>query len=240
MNSPRRRAREAALKALYQAEIAKIESSEALYQVLSETVYSPIIEAVAKDYLKNSKAQEVISGKVEDFLPDFTDSLSSYPHESSEELAVKVKFLLEKHFPGVTYNREVSEETQKLCSKIGAKFLKLSGTEEFAKQLVDSVSSNISNLDLTIDKTAKNWTLDRIASVDKCILRLSICEFFYFPEIPVNVTINEAIELAKKYSDERSHEFINGILDKVSKENTLNKTERCRNGGSNEIVSAGV
>jgi transcription antitermination protein NusB len=240
MNSPRRRAREAALKALYQAEIAKIDSNEALYQVLSETVYSPVIEAVAKDYLKNSKAQEVISGKVEEFLPDFTDSLSSYPHESSEDLPVKVKFLLEKHFPGVTYNHEVSEETQKLCSKIEAKFLKLSGTEEFAKQLVDLVSVNLSNLDSTIDKTAKNWTLDRIASVDKCILRLSICEFFYFPEIPVNVTINEAIELAKKYSDERSHEFINGILDKVSKETTLNKTERCRNEGSNAIVSAEV
>jgi len=80
MNSPRRRAREAALKALYQTEIAKTDSNEALYQVLSETVYSPVIEAVAKDYLKNSKAQEVISGKVEEFLPEFTDSLSSYPH----------------------------------------------------------------------------------------------------------------------------------------------------------------
>ncbi|MDD3377105.1 MAG: hypothetical protein BWY02_01357 [bacterium ADurb.Bin157] len=240
MNSPRRRAREAALKALYQTEIAKTDSNEALYQVLSETVYSPVIEAVAKDYLKNSKAQEVISGKVEEFLPDFTDSLSSYPHESSEDLPIKVRFLLEKHFPGVTYNRDLNDETQKLCSKIGAKFLKLSGTEEFAKQLVNLVSENLSNLDATIDKTAKNWSLDRIASVDKCILRLSICEFFYFPEIPVNATINEAIELAKKYSDERSHEFINGILDKVSKENTLSKAERCRNENSNEIVSAEV
>jgi len=61
-------------------------------------------------------------------------------------------------------------------------------------------------------------------------LRIAACELFHFPEIPANATINEAIELAKKYSADRSYEFVNGILDRICKENKLNKT----GGGSSD------
>jgi N utilization substance protein B len=61
----------------------------------------------------------------------------------------------------------------------------------------------------------KNWDQDRIAVVDLILMKMAICEVLYFPFIPVKVSINEYLELAKLYSTPNSHGFINGILDKV-------------------------
>ena len=66
-----------------------------------------------------------------------------------------------------------------------------------------------------IEKRLKNWELQRIAVIDKVILRLALAEILYFSDIPPEVSINEAIELAKKYSTEKSSKFINGILDAI-------------------------
>jgi N utilization substance protein B len=68
-----------------------------------------------------------------------------------------------------------------------------------------------------VDKTP-NWEIDRIADIDMILIKMSICEFLHFPSIPNRVTINEYIELAKDYSTEKSFYFINGVLDKLSKE----------------------
>lgn len=70
-----------------------------------------------------------------------------------------------------------------------------------------------------IDKTP-NWDTDRIAEIDTIILKMAICEFLNFPSIPVKVTINEYLELAKEYSTPKSSIFINGILDNLVKEFT--------------------
>jgi N utilization substance protein B len=80
-----------------------------------------------------------------------------------------------------------------------------------------------------IDKTP-NWDTDRIAEIDTIILKMAICEFLKFPSIPVKVTINEYLEIAKEYSTPKSSIFINGILDNLIKdlknENKLVKTGR--------------
>ena len=70
-------------------------------------------------------------------------------------------------------------------------------------------------LDNIISKEVKNWDINRIAKVDRSILRLAIYEMFYREDIPPVVTINEAIDIAKKFSTEKSGSFVNGILDKV-------------------------
>jgi len=75
-------------------------------------------------------------------------------------------------------------------------------------------------IDKEIRKYAENWDFERFAVVDKNILRMAVCEFFYFPDIPARVTINEAIELAKKYSTMDSSSFVNGILDAIFRANT--------------------
>ena len=101
--------------------------------------------------------------------------------------------------------------------------------EEFAKEIISNISQNNKFIEETIEKTANNWSLNRMAAIDRCILKIAVSEFFYFPLIPLKATINEAIELAKKYSTDRSYEFVNGILDKISKENKFVKTPKSIN-----------
>jgi len=85
-------------------------------------------------------------------------------------------------------------------------------TKEFSRKLVSGTSSKLEEIDRVIKEYSKNWSFDRISSVDKSILRLSIYELLYLKENPPSVVINEALEMAKKYSDEVSAKFINGIL----------------------------
>ena len=81
-----------------------------------------------------------------------------------------------------------------------------------------------------VEKYAENWELSRIALIDRILLRMAICEMIHFEDIPPKVSINEAIDIAKRYSTERSGQFINGILDAIlldlNKEGRLNKSGR--------------
>ncbi len=91
-------------------------------------------------------------------------------------------------------------------------------TKSFVIDLSQKAFSHKEEIDKLIGRMAKHWELRRIATVDRNILRLAICEIFWFPDIPPKVSINEAIELAKKYSTRESGRFVNGILDSVAKE----------------------
>jgi transcription antitermination protein NusB len=86
---------------------------------------------------------------------------------------------------------------------------------EFAHALYKGVLDNVKEIDKYIVKLATNWKIDRIAIVDKNILRMAICEVEHMPDIPIKVAIDEAIELAKKYSTLESAAFVNGLLDRV-------------------------
>ena len=88
----------------------------------------------------------------------------------------------------------------------------------FCKALAQKTLEKQSEIDALIQKHMENWTLKRMPSVDRNILRLAVCEMLYLPEIPDKVAINEAIELAKTYSDEKAPRFINSVLDKILKE----------------------
>ena len=85
----------------------------------------------------------------------------------------------------------------------------------FAKQLVLSTIKHVVDIDKVIKTKVTNWEFDRIALIDRLILRMSICELLFFNDIPPKVTMNEAIELAKLFSTEKSGQFVNGILDAV-------------------------
>ena len=86
---------------------------------------------------------------------------------------------------------------------------------DFSREIVDGTSQNIIDLDSAIQTTAKNWELARMAAVDRSILRLATYEVTRHPETPIGVILDEAIEIAKKFSDKDSPRFINGILDKI-------------------------
>lgn len=89
--------------------------------------------------------------------------------------------------------------------------------KEYIMDVIEGVHNNIENIDKTIEKHSKGWKLSRISKVDLSILRLSIYEISYRKDIPFNVSINEAVELAKSYSGDESGSFINGILGKVAR-----------------------
>ncbi len=94
-----------------------------------------------------------------------------------------------------------------------------SGTARvFAEELVAGVLANREAIDAKIGEKSKNWALPRMAKVDLNILRLAAFELLFRQDIPKNVTINEAIEVAKKFGNEESPSFVNGILDEISSE----------------------
>jgi N utilization substance protein B len=86
---------------------------------------------------------------------------------------------------------------------------------EFARKLVVQTITHIPDIDTVIREKVTNWDFKRIAVLDRLILRMGICELLYFKEIPPKVSMNEAIELAKLFSTQRSGQFVNGVLDAV-------------------------
>ncbi len=83
---------------------------------------------------------------------------------------------------------------------------------EFADELTAAALGGIGELDEIISEFAEGWSLERMASIDRNILRLALAEIIYFDDIPVSVSIDEAVDLAKEYSTEESGSFVNGIL----------------------------
>lgn len=91
---------------------------------------------------------------------------------------------------------------------------------QFAKKLIASTLQSIEFSNEIIRKMVENWEFERIALLDRLILEMAIAELLNFPEIPPKVTINEAIEIAKEFSTNKSGQFVNGLLDRILKELT--------------------
>jgi N utilization substance protein B len=90
--------------------------------------------------------------------------------------------------------------------------------KEFAEDLVRGTLKRLDEIDVMLQKIADNWVIKRMAAVDRNILRFAAYEILYRQDIPSAVTINEAIEIAKKFSTMESAPFLNGILDRLAKE----------------------
>lgn len=101
---------------------------------------------------------------------------------------------------------------------------------KFAERLLLVTVDNAEEHDKIIDRHIKNWEVGRLAIIDKLILRMALSELLFFKEVPTKVSINEAIELAKKYSTRKSGNFVNGILDAafthLKNENKIEKKGR--------------
>jgi N utilization substance protein B len=89
---------------------------------------------------------------------------------------------------------------------------------DYAEQLVTLVAEHQEAIDAVIARAAENWTLDRMSRVDRNLLRLAVCELFYVPDVPLRVALDEAIEIAKRFGGDDSGRFVNGILDRVARE----------------------
>ena len=95
---------------------------------------------------------------------------------------------------------------------------------DFSVMLIRKCSEHREELDKYIISHLKNWNYDRVAMIDKILLRMAVAEFLYFESIPPEATLNEMIEISKEFSTEKSGKFINGIMDSVLK--TLQKQKK--------------
>ena len=119
----------------------------------------------------------------------------------------------------ILYARDITGESVEECSR---KFWESSEVvddtvKRYSSVIVSGVEEHLSGVDGTIEKYADNWKLERMATIDRNILRIASFELLFLPEIPPKVAINEAIDIAKKYGDKDSGKFVNGILDKINK-----------------------
>lgn len=87
--------------------------------------------------------------------------------------------------------------------------------KEYIKEVFTKVCENLEDIDKNILENLKNWSISRIAKIDLAILRLAICEINYMKDIPVKVSANEAVELAKTYGNPDSKSFVNGVIAKI-------------------------
>ena len=93
----------------------------------------------------------------------------------------------------------------------------LNGNNDFIHSLFDIVLKNVKLTEDIIKSHLENWEIDRVALIDKILLKMGICEIYFIDDIPPKVTISEMVEIAKIYSTDESPVFINGILDAVFK-----------------------
>jgi len=130
----------------------------------------------------------------------------------------------------ILYAYEMNKDSHQLLSIEILNEITDASDKNLALELIRKVRENVDDLDDRITHRVNNWEMNRIALIDKILLRMGICEILYFPDIPPKVSINESIEIAKDYSTAGSAKFINGILDAVladeKKQGKLNKTGR--------------
>ena len=110
-------------------------------------------------------------------------------------------------------------------------FISNGEVDAFQKRLVLGVLEHCSELDQLIERYSENWRLDRINLIERNILRMAIFELLFCEDIPPKVTINEAIDLGKRYGSEDSWSFINGILDRIQNEAVKKPIESEDSGG---------
>ena len=115
------------------------------------------------------------------------------------------------------YQREVTkDDIEKIADDFWRHHALEESAKDFALKLVQGTLDNIHLLDEMIANVADNWELKRMAIIDRNILRLASFELIFLGDIPPKVSINEAVELAKRFGDVDSGKFVNGILDKIA------------------------
>jgi len=131
----------------------------------------------------------------------------------SREVSLKVLFQVDLVHTNIEETLKNTFENDKYSDEV----------KEFALTLVKGVMSNLAEIDKVIKNYTNNWSLERITNIDRSILRIAIYEILYLSNIPKSVSINEAVELAKKYGTKSSFSFVNGVLGRINKNDKILK-----------------
>jgi N utilization substance protein B len=199
---------------------------------------SEYVDIIFKAIIKSELYQEYMQTRTSDFKEDkdfFVDMFKDIvaPNEKLYD------YIEDKNLTWVDDMPTVNTTILKLLRKVKPKstethfipkLYKDTEDKQFAIDLFRKTILNVSAINQEIKQKTKNWDAERIASLDYVLLQMGICELQHFASIPVKVTINEYLEIAKEYSTPKSSIFINGILDKLVREykedNKLNKVGR--------------
>lgn len=119
-----------------------------------------------------------------------------------------------KRILSVLYRREFTDDPQEAPSR-----------NPYVREVLEGIAAHREEIDKLIEARAEGWRLDRLHLVDRSILRLGIYELLYRDDVPPEVAIDEAVELAKLYGTERSGAFVNGILDRIWKESSRSEVQ---------------
>jgi N utilization substance protein B len=130
----------------------------------------------------------------------------------ARELVMKLIFQMEAQ----------NDYSNQLRDKFYEEYAAGKSQKQYMDRLVEVVAQNHQVIDMAIDKYSDHWKINRMAKVDLAITRMAIAEIMFLEDVPDSVAINEAVNIAKKYSTEESSKFINGILGKIEKEKNAN------------------
>jgi N utilization substance protein B len=130
-------------------------------------------------------------------------------------MSIKRRQIREKVLQALYAHELSGESVDLILEHIVAPLKKEPEVFELARQLIIKTIEVTPELDALIKGRVANWEFNRLAVIDRIILRMGICELLYFEDIPPKVSINEAIEIARRYSTEKSDKFVNGVLDSI-------------------------
>jgi len=175
-------------------------------QVLASDFYTEYMQAPSADYAADKDVWRKIYKKIMLQSEDLDDSIQDQNIYWTDDIEMVVSFIIKtiKRF-----------DASKGDEQALLPMFKDEEDADFARKLLRIVLTKGDELRQMIDVNTKNWELDRIAFMDIVIMEVALAELMDFPTIPVNVTLNEYIEIAKTYSTDKSGTFINGVLDNI-------------------------
>ena len=220
--------------------ISSLGSNRKLNQLFNEYSFKEkydkdVLKNVYYEYAKEKNYAEFIRGSITqesivEALLDVWRFIKKYP--SFEEI------LEENYFNWIDDESFIVGSMKKIIKSLPTKdesffmdhFPEDETIKDYGERLLLKTLESNADLEAIIVPTLQNWEVERVAVLDMILLKMAVCEFLYFETIPVKVTMNEYVDLSKSYSTDKSNEFINGILDNLSKSlaenNTIVKTGR--------------
>lgn len=175
-------------------------------EIVEADFYKEYMAASSSDYAEDKELWRKIFKRIILNSENLDASLEDQSIYWSDDVEIVISFVIKTI---KKYSEEKGTEQELLP------MFKDEEDADFASKLIKTVLANGKEYRELIDKKTKNWELDRIAFMDILIMEVAIAELMAFPTIPINVTLNEYIEIAKNYSTDKSSTFINGVLDNI-------------------------
>ena len=145
-----------------------------LDQVIREVMLIPSMETIVREFIKkSSNLNQILSGEVEEFIPDFSREISSSILNNDDNIDSQIKIVLERYFSGITIDDKANKAISSLIKKVANKTKRLNSAIEFANELIECYSENRKKIDQTLAATAQNWSIERMSCIDRCILRFA-------------------------------------------------------------------